>query len=103
MVRAMSVSILVAVFALGAAVLALWLDLRFPRLAPERMGVVGLHLGGGLLAIQLAPLAMDGVVDSGSTPRTLVALFAILLPSLGYCFLSTIWLLKLMRGVLGYR
>ena len=99
----MSISILVVTFGFGAAALALWLDLRFPRLAPEGMTRTGLHLAAAIVGLQLAPLAMQGIVGGESLPRTLVALFAVLLPALVYPFLATIWLLKLMRGVLGYR
>ena len=80
--------------AFGAAVLAVWLDARFPSLAPR-------GLTGRLVAAGAAWLLADGasrlferILDTAPVePRALVAL-GIILPALVATFLTGLWLLR---------
>jgi hypothetical protein len=86
---------MIAVFLLalvtGAAVVALWIDVRFPRLAPR-------SFGGRVLAV-LAAFAVVGVVPvaGGSTAAAYVSLFCGVFPSFVLAFLASLWLLRGLR------
>ena len=84
----------------GAALLAVWVDVRFPSLAPA-------SLSGRMLALAVACLAADAgsrlfatvltatPVDAG---RALVAV-GVLLPGLTVAFLAGLWLLRSLQSL----
>jgi hypothetical protein len=76
------------VFVVGAALLALWLDVRHPALAPESFGKRMLAAACALVALQAAP------VFHGSNAATYATIFAILLPAMIGSFLAALWLLR---------
>lgn len=82
------------VLTVGAALLALWIDTRLPKLAPVTMGRVILHVGIALLTLQLIPKAT-------SNTMIYVGLFGVALPALVYSFLAAIWLLRFAQAALG--
>jgi hypothetical protein len=85
-------------FLVGAVVIALWIDVRFPRLAPSSIGVTVLHVGGTIVGAQLlTPLATHLLV--GSAFLTLVSTFAVGFPALVYTLLVAIWIIRILRGV----
>lgn len=86
--------------AVGAAVLALWLDTRFPALAPEGLPRRLLALGVGCVVMQGAPTLFAGVLGTGLQPtlRSLAAL-GVLLPALTIGFLTAVWLLRSLQGL----
>lgn len=91
----MSKELFVLVLAAGAALLAIWIHVRFPGLAPERIGRTLLHAGIAFVILQLTP----GLSDS---PVALLAgVFLFVLPALVYGLLSSIWVLKLAQTALG--
>jgi hypothetical protein len=93
---------LLTLFALAAAPLALWVDVRLPQLVPDCAKRRIAHAIVALAAAQLlAPvlLRMLFAVDD-SRPFVLFGLFAIFLPAIVYSFLSGIWLMRLFRGAL---
>ena len=75
----------------GAAVVALWIDLRFPRLAPQ-------SIVGRVLAV-LAAGAIVAVVPvaGGSRAVAYVSLFCGVFPSFVLAFLASLWLLRALR------
>ena len=81
----MSLATLVVALLAGAAVLALWVHVRFPQLAPS-----------GFPARMLA--AASAVVLIGTLPvtATLVGLVGFLLPALVFSFLTALWLLQVL-------
>jgi hypothetical protein len=86
-------------FALGAAALALWVDVRFPKLGPPSvpLGFV-LHVAFVLLVCRfLVPSGLAATAGS-SAMLTLFGLFAIGLPGLVYVFLVGVWTLRLVRA-----
>jgi len=84
-------------FLAGSAMLALWLELRFPRLGPTTVKGTLLHVGGTIIAAQiLLPLGVHFL--TGSRVLTLVALFILALSALTYSLLAAIWLLKLVSN-----
>jgi hypothetical protein len=85
-------------FLLGAAAVALWVDARFPALAPADLRRA---LGRTALAIVasrvLFPPAWEAALARGSV---LVALFAIALPCLTCVLLSTIWSIRRLQAAM---
>ena len=81
----MSLATLVVALLAGAGVLALWVHVRFPQLAPS-----------GFPARMLA--AASAVVLIGTLPvtATLVGLVGFLLPALVFSFLTALWLLQVI-------
>lgn len=91
----MSKEIFVLALATGAGLLAVWGHMRFPRLAPERMGKTLLHTGIAFVLLKLTP----GLGDSAMTMFACVFLF--MLPALVYALLCSMWVLKLAQAALG--
>ncbi len=79
----------------GAALLALWIDTRLPKLAPASMLRVFLHVGAAMLTLHLIP-------GAHSTAMIYVAVFGVALPALVYSFLTAIWFIRLAQSALGF-
>jgi hypothetical protein len=79
----------------GAALLALWIDTRLPKLAPASMRRVFVHVGAAVLTLQVIP-------GAGSNTMIYVVLFGVVLPALVYSFLAAIWFIKLAQTALGF-
>lgn len=91
----MSNGVFVLGLAAGAGMLALWIHVRFPSIAPERMGKTLLHAAIAFALLQLLP-------GFGGSPMTLFAgVFLLVLPALVYALLCSIWVLKLAQTALG--
>ena len=90
----MSNGTFVLALAAGAGLLAMWLHVRFPALAPERLGRTILHV---LAAFAL--LHMTARVGDSST--IVAALFLFVLPALVYALLCTIWMIQHAQTALG--
>lgn len=93
----MNAGLFVIALAVGAAVLALWVEVRVPRLAPTKFiwvlanllaAVVGLHLGAAALE------------KAGGLEPRFAALFGAVLPALTYVFLSALWLMRAAQSAL---
>jgi hypothetical protein len=93
---------LVVTMSLGSAAVALWVFIRFPRLAPARGGVRMAHLVAALAVAQFAaPPAMSFLIHGSSALwPSLLALFLIFVPSQLWAYLSGIWVLALLRNAL---
>jgi len=73
---------------IGAGLLALWVDARFPWLAPA-------SLSRRVFALIVAGVALEATpVFRGSTPALYATIFGILLPSFVAVFLAAVWLLR---------
>ena len=90
----MSNGTFVLVLAAGAGLLAMWTHVRFPALAPERLGRTILHA-----ATAFALLKLTALFGESSTAFTLV--FVFVLPALVYALLCTIWVLQHAQTALG--
>lgn len=91
----MSNSTFVLALAAGAGLLAVWLHVRFPALAPERLGRTILHAASAFALLKLTAL-----LDGGST-SAFVTVTVFVLPALVYALLCAIWVLKLAQTALG--
>lgn len=89
---------LVVTFAVGAAFLAAWIDSARLGRMPRTIGRTLVHVAGGLLALGLAPSLMAALAPQDSPTRAMAALLALFLPALIYCFLSWIWVVRLVQS-----
>jgi hypothetical protein len=83
--------------ALGAGALALWTDVRVPRIAPQEMRGVVLHAMAAFVVLHFVAGAV-GPLSGGTLVMTLVAMIGIALPGLGYAFLASIWAIRMFHG-----
>ena len=89
--------VFVTCLVVGAAVLAAWINGRFPKLAPQSLG-----LQMGVAAVAFVWLQLP--VMQGSELRLLLSLFAFgTLPALTTAFLAAMWLLRSLRTTLSLR
>lgn len=91
----MSKEMFALALALGAGLLAMWIHVRFPGVAPERMTKTLLHTGAAFALLELTP----GL--GGSVPARFALVFLFILPALVYALLCTLWVLKLAQAALG--
>jgi flagellar biogenesis protein FliO len=97
----MSVQGFVMIEAVGAALLALWLVVRFPNSGPTSMRGAVVQVGASvLLGWALAPLTAI-VVGSGVPAAAFLAALLVVLPALIYIFLAWAWMVKVLQGALG--
>jgi len=96
-----SVQAFVLCLAIGAAAIALWLDVRFPRLGAGAWRRVFCHLVAAMLFIHLVmPRLAAAVRDSGTPGAFEVTAIGVTLPAITYLFLASVWLLKLAQGAM---
>jgi hypothetical protein len=90
---------LVLAIALGAAVIALWVDVRFPRLAPQDFRRAIMHVVAALVTAQA--ILMSGATDviAGSPVTMMAATMLVALPVLIYEFLAAVWIIKLAQAM----
>ena len=94
----MNVSLFVLFFAIGSAVVALWLSVRFPKLMPWKMATLLVHLVLAFLCVYAVGPGM-AVVSASSVPSPrLASVFAVAFPVLVYNFLVGTWLIRLAQA-----
>ena len=93
----MNPQIFVLVLAVSAGALAVWTDVRFPKLGPESMEGVLLHSVGAMVALQVVGTTI-GALTSGPFPTPIAAVLGVALPGLVYAFISGVWAIRLFQG-----
>jgi hypothetical protein len=97
----MTVHQFLAVLTLGAGLLALWINSRFPKLAPEGIWTAVVHVGAAILAGQVLVPALSHAMPSLSpAAQALLITFALGLPALVYALLASIWVIRIAQGAL---
>jgi hypothetical protein len=86
------------VFLVGAGAIALWLDARFPEIAPPDLRRA---LFRTLIALGVIQLVFPPVWEAAlaSTP-VVVAIFAVAFPCLTWVLLSAIWSIRHLQATL---
>lgn len=98
----MSVTAFVPLLAVGAAALALWVDVRFPSLASIDWRIVFCHLFAAMLLINIAMPDLVVLVRDAHIPGSYTfAAVGVVLPAIMYLFLASIWTLKLAQRLVG--
>jgi hypothetical protein len=90
----MSNGTFVLALAVGAGLLATWIHVRFPALAPERLGRTIAHAGVAFVFLQLA-------TRLGDSAGAYVAVFGFVLPALTYALLTALWMIQHAQTALG--
>ena len=86
--------------AVGAAVLACWLDMRLERARPASSTARIGHALAAYAVVRVTTAASHGVVGSGAPASKVVAvLFLVVLPGLVYAFLAGLWLMRTLAEV----
>jgi hypothetical protein len=85
---------------IGAAALALWIDARWPALAPESLGLRFLSLGAAVALLQLGVLGFEHALalTLDAHVRALVAL-GVLVTAMTFAFVTAVWLLRSLQGL----
>jgi hypothetical protein len=79
----------------GAALLALWVHVRLPKLAPGGLAPIVFHGALAFIALKLIP-------GERSLPGgAYMLIFGIALPALAYVFLVAIWFIRHAQSALG--
>jgi hypothetical protein len=89
---------LVLLVAVGMALNAIWVHVRFPSLAPETLRATVLHMIAALATLELIPIAMR--LGQASDQHLMIALVGVAFPSLTYIFLASLWLFRLLQGMM---
>ena len=86
---------------LGAGAIALWINFRFPKLAPDEIRTAVIHIGAAILVGQvMLPGLIEAVPGSNPVMRALVTTFILGLPALIYALLASIWVIRIAQGAL---
>jgi hypothetical protein len=97
----MSLQFFLSATFIGMALIALWIHVRFPGLAPSPKGTI-VHLLVSMALAYGVAIAINAVVPS--TMLALVTFFGYGYPALVYMFLSIVWVIvtlqRMMRGAL---
>jgi hypothetical protein len=97
----MNTGVFLVFLALGAGAIALWVDARVKGLAPSSLRGALLHVGASIVLGQLAvPLLTRLIIEGGSAAYSMAAIFGVGFPALTYCFLASIWIIKIVQGSL---
>lgn len=94
----MSIATFVLVLCVGAALLALWLVVRFPELGPSEITWALLHVALSVVVAQVMLRSIGVVGRSGVPAARFVAAFGIVLPGLMYMFVAAAWLMRAAAG-----
>jgi hypothetical protein len=93
---AVSPEIFEIAFLFGTGAIALWIDARFPSLAPADLRRALIRTGAALVGSQVLFMpAFNSVVARGDV---LLAIFALAFPCLGCVLLSTIWSIRQLQA-----
>jgi hypothetical protein len=83
----------------GAALLAFWVQYRFPKLAPQTAGWAILHLVVTMVLADITKTAFTSVEFDPATAMALV--FGLALPTLVYAFVAGMWIIRIAQGAMG--
>lgn len=91
----MNAGLVTVLVSLGAGAIALWIDARFPRLAPLDLIRAMLHVAASLAVAYAAGPAMQMLTTSDDDRVVLLGVFGLGFPSIVYCLLAGVWMIKL--------
>jgi hypothetical protein len=97
----MSFGAFIVVMTLGAAALALWTGVRFPRMGPDTLAGALIQVAVALAAGWfLVPAAISSVVRWDETAGPLIAVLLFALPALTYLFLASLWAMRVLQQMM---
>jgi len=95
----MSSGLFIIALGIGSALLAFWVQFRFPDRAPQTFGWAIVHLVVTGVLAQLTK-AVFGSVDLQPL-GTMALVFGLALPTLVYAFAAGMWIIRIAQGMLG--
>lgn len=93
----MNAGIVTGLIGLGTGAIALWIEVRFPHLAPQEMAKAVLHAAASLAVGYATSPAIQALVAYEDHRLTLLAIFGLAFPSIVYCLLAGIWVIRLAQ------
>jgi hypothetical protein len=96
----MSLTVFAASLVLGAGAIAVWITVRFPKLMPDHLKPVLLHLGLAVLLAHLVPFGILLPISGSIAVQLIAGIFAVALPVLIYTLVATIWLVRIAQNAL---
>ena len=90
----MNAGLFTAAIGLGAGAIALWIDVRFPRLAPQEMAKAVLHVAAAVAVGYATGPAIQALVAYEDPRLALAAVFGLAFPSVVYGLLAGIWVIR---------
>jgi hypothetical protein len=97
-----NVGLVVMLIAVGAAAIALWIDVRFPGIAPRNARGILIHAVLAVAAGQLlARVTLGFVTELESAVLTLVGVFGVAFPAIVYALLVGVWTIRNAQSFLG--
>ena len=85
-------------FVLGSGVLAFWLTVCRPSLAPRSFRAGGIHLAVAVVVGSILGPVLHFVPGLPSAASVLIGLFLLALPAITYMLLVGLWLVQLAVG-----
>ena len=86
--------------AIGATLLAVWVDYRFDKLRPTSLGRTAIHAAIAVAVLQATSAGAHYVVgEEAGGARRLILVFVLFLPTLVYAFLTGLWLMRALSEV----
>jgi hypothetical protein len=89
--------VLTGLIGIGAGAIALWIDVRFPRLGPDDLSKVMLHVLASIALGYATSPAYQALVGPEDPRLTLLAVFGLAFPAIVYCLLAGVWMIKLAQ------
>jgi hypothetical protein len=94
----MTIEMFVLCIAVGAGAIALWVDVRFPKLMPWSLRRLLVHLIAAIAVVYVVGPAMGFVARSGVPAANLASVFCVGFPVLVYEFLVGAWMIRLAQA-----
>jgi len=91
----------VAVLLFSSFALAVWADVRWPKLMPKELRGTIIHVAASIVALQILVKAAL-VIGHGSPRLMLVTIVTFIVPALVYCLIAGIWVMKLAQGAIAH-
>ena len=98
----MLTAIFAVAFLASAAVLAVWIDMRFPRSRPADLKGALPHLFVASLANQALDSPLSGRIAGSSLPYARLAALGLILPLLVYAALAALWTIRSAQRAIGH-
>lgn len=96
----MTTHLFVLALGVGAAAIAIWVDARFPGIAPSEYGYAFLHVLSAIaVGTFLVRPALAGVIELDPVALRAVGVLAVCLTALVYAFVAGVWVIKLTHAL----
>ena len=100
----MSIQAFLVCLAVGSAAVAMWFNVRFPKLMPWSLRRLLVHLILAFVVVKSVSPAMGWVAESGVPAAGLTSIFLVAFPALVYEFLVGAWMIRLAQtSGMGFR